>query len=224
MRGSKIVSSLTAVILGAMAWAPISQAIPINENTMDKDGALFTIEGEWTDLSTYRVTYWANFDEFDNEGSEDFLRAIDWKWQGGTISTISLVDAPGSLTDWSARPFYQIDYGNIVGCAFGGGFSAVCTEYVGDGPGLSTEISGDLAWIFDVNFRDVRQRDLLLGRGPRAGLLGDSALLASPLGITTASFTPDETNGQVPTPGVLSLLLIGLGALMGSRGRSPNRG
>jgi hypothetical protein len=128
------------------------------------------------------------------------------------------------LTDWSARPFYQINYGNVVGCALGGGFSAVCTEYVGAGTGLSTAVSGDLAWIFEINFKDVRQQDLLLGRGPRAGLAGDGLPLASPLGITTAFFVPDELpegqNGQVPTPGVLSLILIGFGTLLMGRGRS----
>ena len=220
MRGTNIGCSIAAGFLAAAVWIPISHAIPLNENTLDRDGALFTIEGEWTNASTYQLTYWANFDGFDNGGNDDFLRAIDWKWQGGTINSVALVDAPGVLSDWSASPFYQIDYGNIIGCAVGGGFSAVCAEYVGEGAGLSTAISGDLAWIFEVNFRDVRQRELLLGRGPRAGLLGDSALLAAPLGITTTSFIAEDANGQVPAPGVLSLILIGLGTLLMGRGRS----
>ena len=218
MRGTTVGSLIAAATLAVMVWIPTSQAIPINENTLNKDGALFTIEGEWKTVSTYQLTYWANFDGFD--GGDDFLRAIDWKWQGGTINSISLVEAPGSLTDWSAKPFYQINYANFVGCAEGGSFSAVCTEYVGNGAGLSTTVSGDLAWIFEVDFKDVRQRDLLLGRGPRAGLLGDSLPLASPLSITTASFLPDEPNRQVPTPGVLPLMLIGLGFLLKGR-RTP---
>jgi hypothetical protein len=60
-----------------VVWTPTSHAIPINDNTLNKDGALFTIEGEWKDISTYQLTYWANFDEFDNDGSDDFLKAID---------------------------------------------------------------------------------------------------------------------------------------------------
>ena len=222
MRGMKIVSSVAAGILASLAWLPTSQAIPINENTLEQDGALFTVEGEWLSASIYQLTYWANFDEFDNGGGGDFLRAIDWKWQGGTINTVSLVDAPGSIDDWAAKPFYQINYANIVGCDVGGGFSSVCTEYVGEGAGLSTNISGDLAWVFEVNFKDVRQQDLLLGRGPRAGLLGDSIPLATPFSITTA-FDPREPNGQVPAPGALYLILIGLGALITSRRKSTLR-
>ena len=63
---------------------------------------------------------------------------------------------------------------------------------------------------------------MVLGRGPRAGLAGDSLPLASPLGITTASFEADEPepNGQVPAPGVLSLMLLGLGVLLKGRMRS----
>ncbi len=217
MRGTQFGNSIAAATLAVMVYIPTTQAIPINENTLDKDGALFTIEGEWTSSSTYQLTYWANFDGFDNSGGDDFLKAIDWQWQGGEISSVILKNAPGSRDDWAAIPEYQINYANVVGCAPGGGVSAVCTEYVGEGAGLSTALSGDLAWVFQVNFKTDRQLDLIMGRGPRAGLLGDSLPLASPLSIRTAAFAPDPLNGQVPAPGVLSLMLIGLGLLIKGR-------
>ena len=61
MRGMKIVSSVALGIIASLAWLPASQAIPINESTLDQQGALFTIEGEWVTESTYQLTYWANF-------------------------------------------------------------------------------------------------------------------------------------------------------------------
>ncbi len=220
MTGNKRFYSTAAALLLALASLPAAQAIPINHATINQDGALFTIEGEWVNASTYQLTYWANFDNFDNGGGEDFVTAIDWKWQGGTISAVSLLDAPGSLTDWSARAFQQITYGETVGCAEGGGFSAVCTQYVGEGVGLSTGLSGDLSWVFEVSFKDVRQQDLLLGRGPRAGIIGGDGPLAAPLGITAMALPLVVVDAQVPLPGVLPLCLIGLAGLVLQRRRA----
>lgn len=224
MADTKHICSIALGLLLAVAYHPASRAIPINDNTLNQNGALFTIEGEWLNPSTYQLTYWANFDGFDNGGGEDFLQAIDWKWQGGMISAITLLGAPGDLSDWSARAFQQISYGETVGCADGGGFSAVCTEYVGDGLGLSTSVEGDLRWVFEVSFKDVRQQELLLGRGPRAGYLGGGGDLAAPLGITATGLPAELIDGQVPVPGVLPLVLIGLLGLIWQRGVFPMQG
>ncbi len=85
-----------------------AQAIPITDDTVDQDGALFTIEGNWVDAGKYQVTYWANFDNFRSSGGDAYLTALDWQWQsdnweGGKINSVSLVQAPGSVSDWFVR-------------------------------------------------------------------------------------------------------------------------
>jgi hypothetical protein len=221
MSGTNLILSVTLGVLAAFAYVPASQAIPINDSTINQDGAVFTIDGEWLNASTYQLTYWANFDDFASGDGNDFLKAIDWKWQGSEVSAVSLVGAPTSLSDWSARAFQQISDGETVGCEKGGGFGAVCTEFVGEGFGLSMAPAGDLSWVFEVSFKNVRQGDLL--RGPRVGVVNDGAL-AAPLGITAVAFPlTEEINGQVPAPGVLSLFLIGLAGLVAGRGSLPAR-
>ena len=69
-----------------------------------------------------------------------------------------------------------------------------------------------------MSFKDVRQQDLLLGRGPRVGYLAGDGSLAAPLGITAAALPEQLVDGRIPLPGVLPLMLIGLLGLGWQRG------
>ena len=213
MKGLHIAYSTALGMALVLGQVGVSHATPIDVQTVNYNGAVLSIEGEWQNPSVFRVTYSANFDNF---LGDDYLAAIDWKWEGAQINSISLLSAPTDVNDWLTQPFYQIDFGEDVGCAKGGGQGAVCTEYVGEGVGLSTLLEGDLSWMFEVTFKHARQGDWLRNQGPRAGYQDG---LASPLGIVAlAAPLNGEVNGQVPEPGALSLLLIGLsGLLLGRR-------
>jgi hypothetical protein len=203
-----------ALVLGQVG---ASHATPIDIQTLDYNGAVLSIDGEWQSGSVFQVTYKANLDNFLAGEGEDFLAAIDWKWVGAQIKSISLLSAPTDPNDWQTQPFYQIDFGEDVGCAKGGGQGAVCTEYVGrEDAMLSMSLGGEFSWVFEVTFKHARQGDWLRNQGPRVGYQDG---LASPLGIiATAAPLNGEVNGQVPEPGALSLLLMGLaGMLLGRR-------
>jgi hypothetical protein len=216
MKGLHIAYSTVLGMALVLGQAGASHATPIDIQTLDYNGAVLSVDGEWQSASVFEVTYNANFAHFLGAEGEDFLAAIDWKWEGAQINSISLLSAPTELSDWMTQPFYQIDFSEDAGCAKGGGQGAVCTEYVGAGAGLSTSLQGDLSWVFEVTFKNARQGDWLRNQGPRAGYQDG---LASPLGIfTTGAPLNNEVNGQVPEPGALSLLLIGLaGMLLGRR-------
>ena len=218
MKGKKIDFVLALALVAVCSHIPVSQAIPINEDTLNYQGAIFTLEGEW-DNGIYRMTYWANFDEFKGTGDQSYLKAIDWKWEGAGISTVSLLDAPGGAGDWLAQTSHQIGLGESVGCEQGGGSNAVCTAFVGGASGLSTATEGDLNWVFEISFKSTRQKDFFLKNGVRAAYIDDSGSLAAPVmscgadGDSTCSrsFAPSAAN--VPVPGVPALLIIGLAGL-----------
>ena len=203
-----------ALVLGQVG---ASHAVPIDIQTLDYNGAVLSVDGEWQSASMFKVTYNANLDNFVGGEGEEFLAAIDWKWVGAQVNTISLLSAPTDVNDWLTQPFYQINFGEDVGCTKGGGQGAVCTEYVGkESARLSMSEGGDLSWVFEVTFKNAKQGDWLRNQGPRVGYQDG---LASPLGIfALAAPLNGEVNGQVPEPGPMSLLLIGLaGMLLGRR-------
>ncbi len=231
---SRMIQALALVAL--CSQATLSQAIPINDSTVDYNGALFTTEGEWTDPSTYSMTYWANFAGYEGTGDQSFLRAIDWKWEGAGISSVSLLEAPGSTDDWMTQAFYQIAVGESVGCEKNGGSNAICTEYIGAGAGLSTDSSDDFRWLFEITFKNVRQQDLLLDSTIRSGYVNNNGGFASPLvscspgnesvcssfaGANIVSLQSPGTAdaATVPIPGVPALLFIGLAGLLATRRR-----
>lgn len=207
-----------------------TQAIPLS--TMDYQGALFTLEGKWTSGSNYEMTYWANFDNFEGATEQPYLKAIDWKWEGAQISAVSLVSAPGDSGEWMTQTHHQIGTGDLVGCELGGGSNAVCTEFTGEGVGLSTATTGDVSWVFDISFKHFNQIDLFLEEGLRNAFVDDSGLFAAPI---LACDTFDESicsdpldviapvslaDAEIPIPGVPALLAIGLtGLLLTRKGR-----
>ncbi len=203
------VSAYLAVIL-ALGQVADSQAALIDTESVDYNGAQLTIEGQWIDASVYQLTYSANFDGLESPGDDLFLAAFDWKWEGAHVNTISLKAAPTDLSDWTTHPYYQLDFGEDVGCAQGGGQGSVCTEYTGTGAGLS--LTGDLSWVFEVTFKHARQSDRLRTHGARVGYGGG---FAAPLGIVALSAPlAEEPSGQVPVPGVLPLMVIGLAGMV----------
>jgi MYXO-CTERM domain-containing protein len=209
-----------------------AHAIPIDSDTLEYNGAFFELETAWVDDS-YRITYSANFGGLQRETEESFLKAIDWKWEGGNIGSVSLIEAPGELDDWSARAFYQIGISDSVGCEIGGGSNAVCTDFIGNDQGFSTLTDSTLRWVFEVSFRNrnVRQRDVFFDGGLRAAFVNGSGKLTAPIMSCSSAQDPGcpgqpialrvlpEDNGSVPIPGVPALLLAGLAGLFLSRRR-----
>ena len=225
MKGRKIDYVLVLALAAVCSRVPMSYAIPINEDTLNYQGALFTLEGEWVD-ATYTMTYWANFDNFEGTDDQSYLKAIDWKWEGGGISSVSLLEAPGGTENWMSQTFYQIGAGESVGCEQGGGSNAVCTEFVGSESGLSTATTGDQSWVFEITFKHIRQIDVFLRDGLRAAYITESGSLAAPImscgaaGDSTCSSDSDALaplsaldSANVPAPGVPALLFIGLAGL-----------
>ena len=225
MKGRKIDYVLALALAAVCSRMPVSHAMPINADTLNYQGALFTLEGEW-DAATYRMTYWANFDNFEGSDEQSYLKAIDWKWEGGKISSVSLLGAPGGAGNWMAQTSYQIGVGESVGCEQAGGSNAVCTEFRGSEPGLSTGTEGDISWVFEITFKSTRQVDVFLRDGLRAAYINDSGSLAAPImscgaaGDSTCSSDSNATaprsaldSANVPAPGVPALLIIGLAGL-----------
>jgi len=232
MKGKKFKQLLVLALVAICGHMPVTRAIPINPDTMNYQGALFTLEGRWTSGSNYEMTYWANFDNFESAAEQPYLKAIDWKWEGGKIDTVSLLSAPGDDGDWMAQTFHQIGIGDSVGCESGGGSNAVCTEFTGAGIGLSTATVGDVSWVFNISFKVRNQVDLFLKEGLRNAYVNESGLLAAP--IMACDTVDDATcsgaldviaplsspDAEVPSPGVPALLVIGLaGLLLGRRER-----
>ena len=220
MKGKKIDYLLLLALVAVCGHMPVSQAIPINSDTLNYQGALFTLEGEW-DKAIYRMTYWANFDAFEGSSDQSHLKALDWKWEGSAISSVSLMEAPGGTEEWATQTFYQIDVGESVGCKKGGGSNAVCTEFTGsESPGLSTATEGDLSWVFEITFKSIRQVDVFLRDGLRAAYINAGGSLIAPVmtcgaeGELSCASGLDNIGAQdVPAPGVPALLIIGLAGL-----------
>jgi hypothetical protein len=212
----------------------MANATLIDTQVLDFQGAVFTLQGEWKD-NRYLMTYQASFAGFQSSEGPSYLKAIDWKWEGeegDTLSSVSLLEAPGSKDQWLAQTNQQISTGDSVGCQSGGGANAVCTEFLGDSRGFSTltDIT-DLRWVFELSFNELRQRDVFLGNGLRAAFVNGSGKLTAPIMSCSGAQNPGcpdprvelqalslaEDNGSVPIPGVPALLLAGLAGLFLSR-------
>ena len=218
MKGKKLNYMYVALALMALCGrVPATLAAPIIVDTLNYQGALFNLDGEW-DGSLYRMTYSANFDDFQDSGGQSYLTAIDWKWDGAGINSVFLAKAPGSVDDWQTQTFHQISSGDSAGCEKTGGSNAVCTEFLGDAPGLSVATDELLEWVFEISFKSFRQKDMLLGEGLRTAFVNDIARLATPImscgNAEGAICSSDQIPAaNVPSPGVPALLLIGLGGL-----------
>ncbi len=212
---------------------PIAHATPVGTDTLYFHGAVFTLNGEWTE-NRYLMTYLADFSGFQGEGEPSYLKALDWHWEGSDISSVTLKEAPGGTDQWRTRSLHQIGKGDSLGCESGYSAGAVCTEYLGNPKGFDTlsELT-DLRWVFEINFsfKQLRQQNRLLGDGLRAAFVDTSGKLAAPLMACSGAQNPgcpdqpillstlSETNGNVPVPGVPALLLAGLAGLFVSRRR-----
>jgi len=232
MKVKKYKSGLAILIAAGCAHMPTAQALPLNTDVLDFQGAIFTLQGEWKD-SRYIMTYEANFNDFRDNGETSYLKAIDWKWEGDRINAVSLLEAPGGANDWLAQTDKQIGTSDSVGCKQGGGANAVCTEYLANSKGFST-LTGlaSLRWVFELSFNELRQRDVLLGNGLRAAFVNGSGTLTAPIMACSGPQNPGcpdpqveiqpvtAINANVPIPGVPALLLAGLAGLVLSRRRS----
>ncbi len=227
------------LLLGICGHMHLSHAIPVDRDALEYNGALFELETAWVG-GRYQITYSADFSGFQRDTEESYLKAIDWKWEGGNIGSVSLIEAPGGTDDWSAKAFYQIGISDSVGCELGGGSNAVCTDFIGNTQGFSTFTDATLSWVFEVSFRDkdVRQRDVLFDGGLRAAFVNGSGKLTAPIMSCSGAQNPgcpdpqigfqplleiqafSEESGNVPVPGVPALLLAGLAGLFLGRRRS----
>jgi len=222
MKGKQLNYMYVALALMALCGrVPAALAVPITVDTLNYQGAVFNLNGEW-DGGLYRMTYTADFTDFQDPGGQSYLKAIDWKWNGAGINSVFLAKAPGDRNQWETRRFYQISGGDSASCEKKGGSNAVCTEFLGGGPGLSVATDELLSWVFEISFKNgfnnVRQRDMLLGRGLRTAFVNDTGTLTTPImsceNAEGAICSSDQIpTANVPTPGVPALLFIGLGGL-----------
>jgi hypothetical protein len=201
----------------------LSHAIPLDTNNIVFQGAIFTLEGEWKDDS-YIMTYRADFAGFQADSEPSYLKAIDWRWNGAAVSSVSLLDAPDGTDQWQAQTFHEIGLGYSVGCEPGGGSNSVCTEFLGEPKGFATSTSlEDLRWVFEIRFKDMTQRERFTGGDSfRAAFVNGGGTLVAPI----MSCIPGESFGcldqinqiaplsegdaNVPVPGVPALLMAGL--------------
>lgn len=233
MKAMSIRRAVASLMLIGCAGAPMANAALIDTDVLVFQGAVFTLQGEWKD-SRYLMTYQASFAGFQGSEEPSFLKAIDWKWEGNPINSVSLLEAPGGKDQWLAQPDQQIGTADAVGCQPGGGANAVCTEFIGDSKGFSTLTdSADLRWVFELSFNGLRQREIFLGDGLRAAFVNGSGSLAAPIMSCSGAQNPgcpdqrqrvalqvlEERNGSVPVPGVPALLLAGIAGLFMSRHR-----
>jgi MYXO-CTERM domain-containing protein len=228
--------TLWLLLFAVCGQVQTSQAIPIASDVLEYNGAFFELETEWLG-DNYRITYSADFSGFQGASDASYLKAIDWKWEGGNIGSISLISAPGSVSDWSAKTFSQIGVGDSVQCQLGGGSNAVCTDFIANDQGFSTLTDTNLSWVFEVSFRNrnARQKDVLFDGGLRAAFVNGSGKLTAPIMSCSGAQNPGcpdplqsplvetqtlaDDNGNVPIPGVPALLLAGLAGLFLSRRR-----
>ncbi|MEE4145706.1 MAG: hypothetical protein V2I26_12955, partial [Halieaceae bacterium] len=165
-------------------------------------------------------------------------KAIDWKWEGDLISSVSLLEAPGGTDKWLAQTDQQIGTGDSVGCEPGNIAGSVCTEFLGDTKGFATTSTlSQLRWVFELTLSDKyhRQNNRFLGDDLRAAFVDVSGKLTAPIMYCSGPQNPGcpdplpsplvqlqtlaEENGSVPIPGVPALLLAGFAGLVLSRRR-----
>ena len=102
MKGKNLNLVLVLALMAICGRVPVSLALPVTTDTLNYQGAVFTLDGEWGD-SGYTMIYTANFDEFYGAAEQPYLKAIDWKWQGGSISSVALTTAAyASIASWNA--------------------------------------------------------------------------------------------------------------------------
>lgn len=235
MKAMSIRRAFASLMLIACVGAPMANAALIDTDVLVFQGAIFTLQGEWKD-SRYLMTYQASFTGFQGSEEPSFLKAIDWKWEGNPITSVSLLEAPGGKDQWLAQPDQQIGTADSVGCQSGGGANAVCTEFLGDSKGFSTLTDiADLRWVFELSFNALRQREIFLGDGLRAAFVNGSGRLAAPIMSCSGAQNPGcpdqrialqalaEDSGNVPIPGVPALLLVGIAGMF-MMGRRRGRG
>lgn len=221
MKGKKRNLSLAALALVAICGrVPTALAVTTIIDTMNYEGAIFTLGGEWEiERSIYTMTYTAQFGPSQNPQVQSYLKAIDWKWDGGTIDTVALLEAPGGKENWNAQTSRQIG-GEAAQCLEAGDSNAVCTEF--NGLGLSTSDTGLLSWVFEISFKDFNQQESFLGGGVRSAYVTSGSLAAPVMRF----FEPLPETTNVPVPGVPALLLIGLAGLSlcrASAGKASNK-
>jgi hypothetical protein len=215
-----------ALLLAALCGhSVLSQATPIGGDTLDYRGAVFSLDSGW-DGSRYLITYRANFSGFQGDQDQSYLKAIDWSWVNGDIGTVTLTAAPGDLSNWVAQTNQQIGLGDSPECEAGGGSDAVCTQFVGSDQGFSTfGSSEDLTWVFEIGFKEFRQREVLFEGGFGAAVIGSGKLTDPVMSCLTAQNPAcadqrleieelSDDNGSVPSPGVPALLAVGFAGML----------
>jgi hypothetical protein len=215
-----------ALLMAALCGhSVLSQATSISGDTLDYRGAVFSLDSGW-DGNRYLITYRANFSGFQGDEDQSYLKAIDWSWIDGDIGSVTLTTAPGDLSNWVAQTNQQIGPGDSPGCETGGGSDAVCTQFVGSEQGFSTfGFSEELTWVFEIGFKELRQRQVFFEGGFSAAVAGSGKLTTPVMSCLTAQnpACPDlpqqlarlsDDNGNVPSPGVPALLAVGFAGLL----------
>jgi len=194
-----------AALLASAAFAGQAVAAPINFYGAEFDLALGAGAGD-----TWDVVFSADFTDFDqfHDGKESvFLTHINWKWSGFDVESVNSVAGPSGIS-----------YGdNLAGphnCSGGFPSDFVCFDV---DPDLSTD--GVYSWTFNVTFSDILGGDDMDATGnplrarfaDRLGLFDD--LMSCKAGSSYDRCTVVENPPEVPLPGTLGLLGLGLTAL-----------